>query len=404
MSGINECSGCGICAIACPQKVISVKHNSEGFYRPYTDENKCVNCGLCLKVCYKYLPSEEPFKNTFKNKRIYAAWSKDKNTVMSSSSGGVGFELTSFFYEKGYKISGVIFEAQSDTCKHIVANSKNDLERIQTSKYLQSFTVDAFSKFNNNERYVVIGTPCQIFGLRKYIQQKKIENDFILVDFFCHGTPSFHLWRKYKEYICDKHHLSKNFENVNFRSKKQSTWKTYSMLIIDENNKEFLCPNAFKDDLFMKLFLNNTCLNESCYTCQLRLDHCESDIRIADFWGPKYADDNIGVSMVITNTERGMAIWKETAHLFHVEDGTFEDLNQSQETRYLAIPRKRKKVLRQLGEDVPLDIIYDKYIKASFIIRSGRKIKRKLNRIIKTNSVVGNIGAKLIRGIVKKLK
>ena len=43
-----------MCAAVCSRNVINIKLNEEGFYRPYVDKDKCTDCGLCTKVCYKY--------------------------------------------------------------------------------------------------------------------------------------------------------------------------------------------------------------------------------------------------------------------------------------------------------------------------------------------------------------
>jgi len=143
----NPCSSCGLCVVSCSHEAITFNHDENGFYKPTVNENMCTDCGICCKVCYKFLNEKNPFENTFRTKLIYAAWSKDKNTVNTSSSGGVGYELLQYYYNAGYTVCGVVFDAPNDVCKHIIVRSKNDLQEIKTSKYLQSNTVDAFSQF-----------------------------------------------------------------------------------------------------------------------------------------------------------------------------------------------------------------------------------------------------------------
>jgi Fe-S-cluster-containing hydrogenase component 2 len=125
-----------MCAVACTQNAISLTRNEDGFYIPVVDVERCTDYGLCMKVCYKYLERKAIFKNAFEGKSIYAAWSKNPDTVMTCSSGGVDYVLTSYFYDKGYKICGVIFDTPNDNCKHIIARTREDLEAIKTSKYL----------------------------------------------------------------------------------------------------------------------------------------------------------------------------------------------------------------------------------------------------------------------------
>ena len=45
------CSGCFACSSKCPVKAINMVQDNEGFYYPKVNEDKCVKCGLCLKIC-----------------------------------------------------------------------------------------------------------------------------------------------------------------------------------------------------------------------------------------------------------------------------------------------------------------------------------------------------------------
>ena len=378
----NPCSSCGLCVVSCSQGAITFDYDKNGFYKPTVNEDKCTDCGICCKVCYKYLDEKEPFENAFKNKPVYAAWSKDKNTVITSSSGGVGYELTQFYYNADYTVCGVIYDESSDVCKHIIVRSNSDLQKIKTSKYLQSYTIEVFSQLRKDEKYVVVGTPCQIYGLRQWIKLKKWEDNFILMDFFCHGTPSFNLWKKYKEYICEKFQLDSKWQSVNFRKKNpESKWHFYAISILDSSGKKFEKSRAFSEDLFFKFFLNNSCLNEACYRCKLRLDYCASDIRIADFWGPKYAANSDGVSLVIVNTNKGEKAWEDIKDKLTIEKCTFEDLELSQPTRYLSVNPKRSTTLDELKGDKSLDKIYDKYFPRSILHRGLSYIKKRIRTI-----------------------
>ena len=47
----EECCGCTACYAICPKEAISMVEDEEGFEYPKIDENKCVHCNKCLKVC-----------------------------------------------------------------------------------------------------------------------------------------------------------------------------------------------------------------------------------------------------------------------------------------------------------------------------------------------------------------
>lgn len=47
----NECCGCWACANICPKGAISMIADNEGFKYPQIDNEKCIDCGMCQKVC-----------------------------------------------------------------------------------------------------------------------------------------------------------------------------------------------------------------------------------------------------------------------------------------------------------------------------------------------------------------
>ena len=46
-----NCCGCSACVSICPKQCITMQVDEEGFLYPWTDKEKCSNCGLCDKVC-----------------------------------------------------------------------------------------------------------------------------------------------------------------------------------------------------------------------------------------------------------------------------------------------------------------------------------------------------------------
>lgn len=47
----SECCGCTACYAICPQNAITMESDEEGFLYPVVNEEKCVRCYQCLKVC-----------------------------------------------------------------------------------------------------------------------------------------------------------------------------------------------------------------------------------------------------------------------------------------------------------------------------------------------------------------
>ena len=66
----------------------------EGFLYPTIDNDKCIQCGKCLKVCKNVKLNDE-------SQKIYACWSKDNNLRAKSSSGGVFSHLAEYVIVNG---------------------------------------------------------------------------------------------------------------------------------------------------------------------------------------------------------------------------------------------------------------------------------------------------------------
>lgn len=98
ISNIHNCYGCGVCAISCPKAIIDIRLDRNGFYSPIiTNDDACIKCGLCLKVCAYYNKED---RQPDKNPEGYATWSLNPKIRRMSSSGGTGYEIASYLVKK----------------------------------------------------------------------------------------------------------------------------------------------------------------------------------------------------------------------------------------------------------------------------------------------------------------
>ena len=324
ISSVHDCYGCGVCATACGRKIIEIGLNAEGFYEPHiTDPNKCTNCGFCTEVC-AYLHGELALKET----KIYpyAAWSKDHLVRRKCSSGGAGFEIGKYLLGQGYKVCGVRYNADKNRAEHYIATNVNELIPSAGSKYIQSYTVDGFKAINRKEKYLVTGSPCQIDSFRRYIRKFRCEDNFVLLDFFCHGVPSMLVWKKYTEWA------EKQVGKITYASwrNKWTGWHdswamgidgeehgekinwhdSYDMLI--RGRKCYIESRLSQGDMFYQLFLGDCCLGKQCYDhCKYKYNRSSADIRIGDLWGKTYNDDEDGVSGAVAFTQKGNEVLKQ---------------------------------------------------------------------------------------------
>lgn len=302
----ENCTGCYACENVCPKGCITMESDPEGFWYPKVDMEKCNNCGLCERVCPIIHKKEE--KNS---PRTYACYNKNQKIRMESSSGGI-FNLIA---EQILDNDGVIFGARFDEKFNVIHDyleTKEELEAFRGSKYVQSRIGDTYKQakgFLKQGRQVLFtGTPCQIGGLKSYLQ-KDYDNLFC-VDIVCHGVPSPKVWQKYISYQEDCY---ASFPwRITFRRKDRG-WKRYSVSLLFNNDTEYL--KSYKEDLYMKAFLKNVCLRPSCYACNFKTLHRESDITLADFWGIQNIlpelDNDKGTSLIFVNSMKGKRLFNK---------------------------------------------------------------------------------------------
>jgi coenzyme F420-reducing hydrogenase beta subunit len=298
---IKNCYGCGVCAIVCPEKIITIDLNSDGFYEPrIIDEKACKECGLCVTVCAY---ADDKVMSVGSSQPVaYAAWSKDKGVRAVCSSGGIGFEIGKHLIERGYKACGVRYNAETNRAEHFLSSTVEDFKPSIGSKYIQSYTLPGFEMLNRNDKFLITGTPCQIDSMRRYIRALKMENNFVLMDFFCHGVPSMLLWQKYTEKV---ERQTGKITSAVWRDKRGGWHNSWAMVIAGEKKKDYYSRKS-DGDLFYRFFLGNLCLNKACYDrCKYKMTSSAADIRIGDLWGTTYKSDDAGVSALLAFSEKG---------------------------------------------------------------------------------------------------
>ncbi len=300
----------------------------------------CTDCGICVDVC-AFSHDDYALKNQTVN--AYGAWSKEHAVRRKCSSGGVGFEAGRYLLEQGFKVVGCRYDAGAGRAEHYISSTVEELIQSIGSKYIQSYTTDAFKAINRKEKYLVVGTPCQIDSFRRYIQKFRCEDNFVLMDFFCHAVPSMLAWKQYTAIAEQK--VGK-LTYVSWRNK-QTGWHdswamaidgdehgekvnwhdSYNMLIREK--KSYVYSLRSQGDIFYKFFLGSFCNNPACEkNCRFKYDNSSADIRIGDAWGKTYKMDEDGVSAVIAFTGKGNDILK-SSHVI-LEDRKLETVAEGQ--------------------------------------------------------------------------
>lgn len=306
----HNCCGCSACVQRCPKQCISLIEDNEGFLYPHVDTGKCINCGLCDKVCPLITPFDK--QNPID---VLAVKNRNNQERIASSSGGVFIALAKTIIAKGGLVFGAVYDDNWEV-KHIYAEDIESVSLMMGSKYLQSRIDNTFAEaetYLKQGRYVLFsGTPCQITGLKKYLR-KEYEN-LLAVDFLCHGVPSPGVWRRYLNENFSS--IKSNIKNIEFRNKTLHGWKNFNLVFRESINSDkgnILYSSVHKENCYMRGFLSDLYLRPSCYYCKCKNGASHSDITIADYWGinkvmPDF-DDDTGVSLILLNTEKGKEIF-----------------------------------------------------------------------------------------------
>ncbi len=300
-----QCSGCTACAASCGVKAIEMITDRQGFKYPKVDPDKCVECGLCEKVC----PFKPGFHYTASPLHLYGVRLKSASELTRSQSGGAFKAIADWGIKNGYAICGAAFDKDFNV-RHEFASSTDETERFRGSKYVQSNLDRVFNeillRLRKGEKVLFTGTGCQVAGLKSLCQHKRIDTAPLLtVDLVCYGVPSPQYWQDYLAYIRRK--SGNDIADVKFRDKEACGWSSsQSSITLADGKKIFPQRNFYNPLLFRR----------SCSECPFTSFSRTSDITIGDFWGiekvrPEYLEDNRGVSLMLVNTDKGNAVFEE---------------------------------------------------------------------------------------------
>lgn len=298
------CSGCNACAEICPKHCISMVKDAKGFLYPKVNTASCNNCGLCIKCC----PWEKNNVTFHAPLKAFAAWNRNHDEYLASSSGGAAHVLSLHILSLG----GVVYGCTSDDMKirHIRVTKQEELYKLQGSKYVQSDVCGLYKQVKTDLKASIpvlfIGTPCQVAGLKNYI--KNIPEHLFLVDLICHGVPSQQMLHEHISRIAK----GRTAERLSFREGQTFRMEIRGISMRNGATKQWHYVSEPHKDMYYRAFLNGISYRESCYHCKFAQSERVSDITIGDFWGLQ--DDNAmpkqGISVVLPSTDKGIRLLK----------------------------------------------------------------------------------------------
>ncbi|MBO5142217.1 MAG: Coenzyme F420 hydrogenase/dehydrogenase, beta subunit C-terminal domain [Clostridia bacterium] len=379
----EECTGCFSCYNICPKNAIDMIEDMYGFIYPRIDKSKCIDCGICKKSCPSYQKADYKYP-----RKCFAMHSKDEEIRNNSTSGGAATIFSEMILSKGGVVYGASFK-KGVIIEHIRVEKKENLEQLKGSKYVHSYINNTFrlvkSDLENGRKVLFIGTPCQVAGLKSFLN-KEYESLY-LIDLVCHGVPS-------QKFLKDE---IKNSLNVNFNEIDKIKFRGADGYKLEYyKDSDVIKTVKSENSAYCDSFMSGIFFRENCYDCPYAKAERVSDLTIGDFWGLKeesklFKDRKKGISLILPITEKGLSLIELSKKDMVLEERKVEEAIEGNSQLQAPVVKSKE---------------YDTFMK-EYILKGYKKAYYKakhkaiIKKNVKNNKLIMYVYS-LIRKIIKK--
>ena len=389
------CTGCGICEGACPSEAITTIVRN-GRFLPSIDNTKCNNSKGCHR-CYDACPGVgvnlvQMAKELFVDKdmkhdkmcgpylKCYTGYSNNYDIRYHSASGGMVSQFLIWLLENK-KIDGAIvtkFDAGNPLlATSFLATTPEEIISARSSKYSPVTLNRAAHDIKNasGSRYVVVGLPCHIQGMRKLmaIDKKLRDKIFGLFAIYCSCGRTFYL----TEHVFKERGISqKDITYFQYRDDgclgsmkvKMPKEKGDSIRVLNSNSESILYneERVYKEH-FQSYYhpLRSFFVPRRCLLC---IDHYGElgDICFGDIHIKPYSDDKIGVNSLIVKKQIWLDLLMECENdgAVKLDEISFQTISDSQK---MSLKKKGRNgafvnICKKIGQVSPeYDVDYLRY-------------------------------------------
>lgn len=301
------CTGCGICVGVCLKNAIKIECD-KGSFLPKVDAHKCNNCGLCLNACPGVgIDLKGMADSLFQDKDIvsdryigkflqcYTGYSNDYDMRYHAASGGLTSQFLIWLLENKIIDGAVVtkFDATEDyKVKTFIATTKDEIISARSSKYAPVSHHDSIKLIKNasGDKYVVVGLPCHIHGLRKAMKiDKRLNNKIVgLFSLYCSSGRSFN----FTEYVMKERDI--DFNKVKYLSYRDNG--CLGGLVVKGDGIDYYQDYQIYCNSLRSIFVPRRCL--------FCIDHYGelADMSFGDIHIEPFIQDKVGINSVVVRS------------------------------------------------------------------------------------------------------
>ncbi len=301
----------------------------EGKFVPSIDDDICIKCGKCLQVCpgndiefYEGDDFEEWLTGTYIEG--YSAYTKNDEVLDIATSGGVVTQLIIELlkigdYSGAFVLPFKMFKGKPARLE--LAVNEEEVKTASKSKYIPASVYDIAKTLEKNpeSHYIIVGTPCQINGIKKFLSLKKMSDENLLfLGLFCDKTLNFNVLQYFENKFAKDDEKLIRFD---YRNKEKDGWPGHPKLYFD-SGRELIVDRSERTRIKEYFQL------ERCLYCLDKLNR-EADISFGDCYiaGKEYP----GRSSIIIRTKKGKKVWNKYSAIFNLERSSVKSIAKSQD-------------------------------------------------------------------------